>query len=124
MSGTEGNKGVVISGGTVSGSNIVAGHHNTVNQTTGTAAGDALGQARADAQRLVEALASGGYSFEELPSAHANAIALADELNEETPDVGRLKKWLGRLTGLVARVAPLAEIVVAVEESVRLLAGG
>ena len=36
----------------------------------------------------------------------------------------RLRKWLGRLRGLVAGVAPLAELVVAVEESVRMLAGG
>ena len=123
MSGAEGNRGIIISGGTVDRSTVVAGHHNTVGQYQAAADGDRLAQARADAGRLVDLLAGGGYDFADLPVAHANAIGLQEELGTDEPDPGRLRRWLDRLTALVARVAPLAEIVVAIEESLRLASG-
>ncbi|WP_042386950.1 hypothetical protein [Streptacidiphilus melanogenes] len=122
-----GNKGIIISGGTVSDSALVAGENNrvTVQQRHDDAGtGQALARARADAARLVELLASGGYDLPDAPTAHAAALGLKDELDEQEPDQSRLRKWLTRLRGLVAGVAPLAELVVAVEESVRMLLGG
>ncbi len=121
-----GNKGIVISGGTVNDSALVAGENNrvTIRQQHGETSAQALAQARADAARLLGLLASGGYDLPDAPTAHAAALGLKDELDEEEPDQSRLRKWLTRLRGLVAGVAPLAELVVAVEESVRMLAGG
>jgi hypothetical protein len=125
-SGPQGNKGIIISGGTVNDSALVAGENNqvTIRQHHDEAAGRALADARADAARLLELLASGGYDVPDAPTAHAAALGLKDELDEEKPDQTRLRKWLTRLRGLVAGVAPLAELVVAVEESVRMLTGG
>ncbi|MEZ0090107.1 hypothetical protein [Streptacidiphilus sp. EB129] len=122
-----GNSGVVISGGTVSDSVVVAGENNrtVVNQAQPGAPG--LDRARSAAQELLRLLAgTGDYGLESQPAAQATAIAeeLAEELAEQEPDGKRVHKWLGKLSGLVAGAAPLIELVLAIEEGLKLTLGG
>jgi hypothetical protein len=123
------NKGVSISGGSVSDSVIVAGTGNEVSVAHAGSGGRtaALAEARTQTAELLRVLNGGGHPLAERPAERAQATMAADELAEElavsAPDRGRVTRWLTRLAALVAGVAPLAEIVVAIEESVKLALG-